>query len=36
MVCNAMRQCMKEDDCVVFAPESGYSSTLEISYINKN
>lgn len=32
MVCNAMRQCMKDGDVVVFEPESGYSSTLEIKY----
>ena len=35
MVCNAMRQCMKEDDYVVFAPESGYSSALEIAYLRR-
>lgn len=33
MVCNAMRQCMKENDMVVFEPESGFSSTLEIKYL---
>lgn len=32
MVCNAMRQCMKENDVVVFEPQCGYSSTLEIKY----
>lgn len=32
MVCNAMRQCMRDGDEVVFAPASGYSSTLEIKY----
>lgn len=32
MVCNAMRQCMKDGDVIVFEPESGYSSTLEIKY----
>ena len=28
-----MRQCMKENDMVVFEPESGFSSTLEIKYL---
>lgn len=32
MVCNAMRQCMNAGDEVIFAPASGYSSTLEIKY----
>ena len=32
MVCNAMRQCMKRGDVVVYSPKSGYSSTLEIKY----
>ena len=32
MVCNAMRQCMKDGDVVVHTTESGYSSTLEIKY----
>ena len=32
MVCNAMRQCMKENDEVVFETASGYSSSLEIKY----
>ncbi len=32
MVCNAMRQCMNSNDEIVFSPESGYSSTLEIKY----
>lgn len=31
--CNVIRQCMKENDVVVFEPESGYSSTLEIKYL---
>ena len=35
MVCNAMRQCMKDGDVVVFEPESGYSSTLEIRYFRE-
>ena len=35
MVCNAMRQCMKDGDVVVFEPESGYSSTLEIKYFKE-
>lgn len=32
MVCNAMRQCMTEDDKVTHDTPSGYSSTLEIKY----
>lgn len=32
MVCNAMRQCMRRGDVVLYSPESGYSSTLEIKY----
>lgn len=32
MVCNAMRQCMKEGDCILFQPPKGNSSTLEIEY----
>lgn len=32
MVCNAMRQCMNEDDAVLHDTASGYSSTLEIQY----
>lgn len=32
MVCNAMRQCMKDNDQVLFETESGYSSTLKIQY----
>ena len=32
MVCNAMRQCMKKGDVVIYSTESGYSSTLEIKY----
>lgn len=35
MVCNAMRQCMQDGDIVVFEPESGYSSTLEVRYCKK-
>ena len=31
-VCNAMRQCMREGDRVLFETPSGYSSTLEIEY----
>lgn len=33
MVCNAMRQCMKDEDQVIFETQSGYSSTLEIKYM---
>lgn len=32
MVCNAMRQCMKADDIILFQPPKGNSSTLEIEY----
>ena len=32
MVCNAMRQCMNEDDEVLHETPSGQSSTLEIKY----
>lgn len=32
MVCNAMRQCMEEDDIILFQPPKGNSSTLEIEY----
>lgn len=32
MVCNAMRQCMAENDKVVYETASGYSSSLEIKY----
>lgn len=32
MVCNAMRQCMQEEDKVLHETPSGYSSTLEIQY----
>lgn len=32
MVCNAMRQCMGDEDIVLFQPPKGYSSTLEIEY----
>ncbi len=35
MVCNAMRQCMKHGDVIIYSPESGYSSTLEIKYFTK-
>lgn len=35
MVCNAMRQCMKEGDQVIYETQSGYSSTLEIKYLCK-
>ena len=31
-VCNAMRQCMKENDEILFAPPSGNSSSVEIKY----
>jgi hypothetical protein len=32
MVCNAMRQCMREKDTIIFQPPKGNSSTLEIEY----
>ena len=32
MVCNAMRQCMKENDIIIHETASGYSSSLEILY----
>ncbi len=32
MVCNAMRQCMGENDRVLYETKSGYSSSLEIEY----
>lgn len=32
MICNAMKQCMNSEDEILFAPASGYSSTLEIKY----
>ena len=32
IVCNAMRQCMREGDVVVHQTPSGYSSTLQIKY----
>ena len=32
MVCNAMRQCMREGDSILFQPPKGNSSTLEIEY----
>ena len=32
MVCNAMRQCMGNEDKILFQTASGYSSTLEIEY----
>ena len=32
MVCNAMRQCMNENDNIIFQPPKGNSSTLEIEY----
>ena len=32
MVCNAMRQCMGENDVIIFQPPKGNSSTLEIEY----
>ncbi len=32
MVCNAMRQCMEENDNILFQPPKGNSSTLEIEY----
>lgn len=33
MVCNAMRQCMGENDIVLHETPSGYSSSLEIKYL---
>ena len=32
MVCNAMRQCMRENDEILHQTPSGYSSSLEIKY----
>lgn len=32
MVCNAMRQAMRQGDEIVYSPQSGYSSTLKIRY----
>lgn len=32
MVCNAMRQCMRENDKIIHETASGYSSSLEIEY----
>lgn len=32
IVCNAMRQCMTENDIILFQPQKGKSSTLEIEY----
>ena len=32
MVCNAMRQCMGENDIILHETPSGYSSSLEIKY----
>ena len=32
MVCNAMRQCMEQNDIILFQPPKGNSSTLEIEY----
>ena len=32
MVCNAMRQCMDDDDRILHQTPSGQSSTLEIEY----
>ena len=33
MVCNAMRQCMGDNDIVLHETPSGYSSSLEIQYM---
>lgn len=33
MVCNAMKQCMGENDIVLHTTPSGYSSSLEIKYL---
>ena len=32
IVCNAMRQCMRENDEILYQTPSGYSSSLEIKY----
>lgn len=32
IVCNAMRQCMRENDEILHQTPSGYSSSLEIKY----
>ena len=32
MVCNAMRDCMGNDDIILFQPPKGNSSTLQIEY----
>lgn len=32
MVCNAMRDCMNNNDTILFQPPKGNSSTLEIEY----
>ena len=32
MVCNAMRDCMGDEDTILFQPPKGNSSTLEIEY----
>lgn len=32
MVCNAMRQCMNDNDTIIFQPPKGNSSTLKIEY----
>lgn len=32
MVCNAMRQCMRQGDEIIFESPSGYSSSLKIKY----
>ena len=32
MVCNAMRDCMDDNDTILFQPPKGNSSTLEIEY----
>ena len=32
MICNAMRDCMKENDIILFQPPKGNSSTLQIEY----
>ena len=36
MVCNAMRQCLRDGDVVLHDTASGYSSTLEIRYYLSN
>ena len=32
LVCEAMYQCMREGDCILYKPPKGYSSAVEIKY----